>query len=466
MSSRPNVILFITDDQRFDTIHALGNTEIQTPNLDALVNRGTAFTRAYIPGGTYGAVCMPSRAMLYTGRTLFHLKGEGQEIPDAHTTIGEYFQSAGYTAYGIGKWHNGKNGFARSFSNGNEIFFGGMGDHWNVPVYRFDPAGKYSPQIPYTADPLHSNKTEYLDGDHITAGKHSTDLFVDAAVHFIETKESLQPFFMNVALMAPHDPRTMPDKFRKMYNPKMIKLPENFSPQHTLDTGSLQGRDELLAAFPRNPSEIKTHIAEYYGMISHLDEAFGRLTTALEKKGELENTIIVFAADHGLALGQHGLMGKQNLYDHSIRVPLVFAGPGIPKGQTRNSLVYLLDIFPTLCDLTQGSVPGSSEGKSLVPLLNHSESSSRHELYLAFKNSIRGFTDGTYKLIEYSSGDTQLFNLLKDPLEIENLLAANGANDILLNLRRKLRLFSEAWEDEKHPAGRSFWAKRQDLKKF
>ena len=151
---------------------------------------------------------------------------------------------------------------------------------------------------------------------------------------------------MYVSLMAPHDPRTMPKEFLEMYDPEEIKLPENFLTEHPIDTGALRVRDELLAAFPREPNEIKRHIAEYYAMISHLDHAFGRLLTALQEQGKLDNTIIVFAGDNGLALGQHGLMGKQNLYDHSVRVPLIFAGPGIPEGEQRNSPVYLLDIFP------------------------------------------------------------------------------------------------------------------------
>ena len=165
MNDKPNILLFFTDDQRFDTIRALGNDQIQTPNLDALVARGTTFTHAHIPGGTCGAVCMPSRAMLHTGRRLFHIDGEGQQIPQGHITLGEYLQSAGYTTFGTGKWHNGRGAYARSFSEGDEIFFGGMGDHWNVPAYHFDPTGQYHSKRPYVADPFYSNTTEYRDCD-------------------------------------------------------------------------------------------------------------------------------------------------------------------------------------------------------------------------------------------------------------------------------------------------------------
>ena len=148
---KPNIVFFFTDDQRFDTIAALGNREIKTPNMDRLVRRGTAFTQAHIPCGTSGAVCMPSRAMLHTGRTLFHLQDEGQEIPPEHITMGETLQRAGYAAFGTGKWHNGTASYARSFSHGGEIFFGGMYDHWNVPAHSFDPAGKYENRVPHCA---------------------------------------------------------------------------------------------------------------------------------------------------------------------------------------------------------------------------------------------------------------------------------------------------------------------------
>jgi arylsulfatase A-like enzyme len=463
MNSKPNILLFFTDDQRFDTIRALGNDQIHTPNLDALVERGTTFTHAHIPGGTCGAVCMPSRAMLHTGRTLFHIDREGQQIPQEHSTLGECLQSAGYTTFGTGKWHNGRSAYARSFSDGNEIFFGGMGDHWNVPAYHFDPTGQYQNKCPYVADPFYSNKTEYRDCDHIDAGKHSTELFVDAAIHFIEKHKNSDPFFIYVSLMAPHDPRTMPKQFLEMYDPERIDLPSNFLAEHPIDTGALKVRDELLAAFPRQPDEIKRHIAEYYAMISHLDHAFGQLLNTLQENGELENTIIVLAGDNGLALGQHGLMGKQNLYDHSLRVPLIFAGPGIPEGVQRASPVYLLDIFPTLCDLTGTRIPQSVEGKSLVPCFSNPEVDVRTSLYLAYANSIRGLRLGDHKLIEYANGQTQLFNLSKDPLEKENIANKHTSSELLTYMRQNLVSLSQEWDDLSHPKGQDFWKQRSDL---
>jgi len=458
LTDRPNILFFFTDDQRFDTIAALGNPQILTPNLDALVKRGTAFTRAHIPGGTSAAVCMPSRAMLHTGRTLFHIENVGQEIPQSHRTIGECFRSAGYTTFGTGKWHNGKEAFARSFNAGAEIFFGGMNDHWNVPAYNFNPDGTYETKLPMNRDHGRSKEVTYRDGDHVHAGKHSTELFTDASIDFLESRTGDNPFFMYVSLMAPHDPRNMPQKFQDMYNPEDIKLPENFQPEHLIDTGALRIRDEMLAEFPRDPKEIKEHLADYYAMITHLDHEFGRLVATLEARGELDNTIIVIAGDNGLAVGQHGLMGKQSLYDHSVRVPLVFAGPGIPAGQQSDALVYLLDIFPTLCGLTDTPVPESVEGRNLVPCLHAPEDS--EPLYLAYCDTIRGLTTGRHKLIEYACGSTQLFDLEADPLEMHNLA---DSSPLLPELRQRLRALSCDWDDETHRHGKAFWEKRPDL---
>ena len=457
----PNILFFFTDDQRFDTIAALGNEEIHTPNLDALAARGTTFRRAHIPGGTSGAVCMPSRAMLHTGRTLFHIQGEGQEIPPEHATMGEAFRAAGYDTYATGKWHNERASFARSFSHGGEIFFGGMDDHWNVPAYNFDASGRYETICPVVKTPFENNDVAYRSCDHIHAGRHSTDLFVDAATNFLEGRRGERPFLAYVSLMAPHDPRTMPRRFLDIYDPDAIQLPANFAQRHPFDNGALRIRDELLAAFPREPAEIRRHIAEYYAMISHLDDGLGRLMAVLDGRKLLDETIVVFAGDNGLALGQHGLMGKQNLYEHSVRVPLIFAGSGIRAGAQREDLVYLLDIFPTLCGLADIPVPATVEGLSLAPQLRGTAGASRDLLYLAYESCMRGVSDGRHKLIEYAGGETQLFDLLEDPSEVDNLACREPAR--VDSMRTVLAQLRDRWDDRAHPKGARFWDCRPEI---
>ena len=146
---QPNILFLFTDDQRFNTIGGLNNPNLITPAMDSLVKDGTSFTNAYIMGGSCPAVCMPSRAMLMTGRTLFNLDDLGQEIPMDHSIMPEIFRREGYTTFGTGKWHNGRAAYARSFTCGDVIFFGGMEDHWNVPAYDFDPSGIYPAENAY-----------------------------------------------------------------------------------------------------------------------------------------------------------------------------------------------------------------------------------------------------------------------------------------------------------------------------
>ncbi len=461
MQQRANILLLLTDDQRFDTIAALGNPDMATPNLDALVARGTAFTRAHIPGGTCGAVCMPSRAMLHTGRSLFHLDGQGREVPAAHALLGETFRAHGWQCFGTGKWHNGAAAYARSFDAGAEIFFGGMDDHWNVPACHFDPSGRYDHPVPVIHNPQRERRKRMRIGDHITPGAHSTDLFTDATIDFLRTRDSTRPFFAYVSLMAPHDPRSMPARYLEPYAEQRPPLPPNFCTAHAIDTGALRIRDEMLAGFPRQEDEIREHLAEYYAMITHIDDAFGRLMDELEASGQLANTIIVLAGDNGLAVGQHGLMGKQSVYEHSVRVPLVIAGPGITADARRDELVYLHDLFPTLCEHCALPVPSSVEGRSVAGALHGGPGCGRESLYLAYAESIRGVSDGESKLIEYACGATQLFDLVADPWELDD--RASAEPERVAALRERLCAHATAWDDRDHPTGAAFWAARDDL---
>ncbi|MFP4443703.1 MAG: sulfatase-like hydrolase/transferase [Spirochaetia bacterium] len=459
---KPNIVFILTDDQRFNTIGALGNPEIKTPVLDSLVSRGMSFTQAHIPGGSVGAVCMPSRAMIHTGRTLFHLEDAGASVPGGHALLGETLRGAGYYTWGSGKWHNGREAYARSFSGGDEIFFGGMADHWNVPAYRFDPSGKYSSRIPYIADFFYSREVEYREADHINAGKHSTDSITDSGVSFLNEYSGEEPWFTYFSFLAPHDPRTMPEKFRDMYDPESISLPENFAGGHPFDTGALKIRDEVLASFPRTEKEIKQHLAEYYAMISHLDHSIGRIIDAVKERGELDNTLFIVTGDNGLALGSHGLMGKQSLYDHSVRIPLIMAGPGVPEGAASDVYLYLLDIFPTLCDYLEIPVPGTVEGESFLPVMKGEKETAREYLFGAYAEFMRSVKRGSCKLIEYAVGDerqTQLFDLESDPAELVNLSADPSYRDELNGLRELLIREARNWDDRQSEWGRKFWDK-------
>ncbi len=448
---KPHILLFVCDDLRHDALGFAGNPDVYTPHLDQLSRDGTHFSRCYIPGGSNGAVCMPSRAMIHTGRSVFQLLGEGQEIASDQVMMGEYFGQQGYDTFHTGKWHNERESFHRSFADGDHIFFGGMGDQWAMPVQGYDPQGVYDQAMP-------------------AKGVHATDLFVDAACGFVKEHESEQPFFLSVALTAPHDPRNAPDEFHAMYDAEKLPLPENFLAMHPHHTGHLSSfseegtrtsgaRDEDLASLPRRPAEVKKHLADYYAMISHLDDAFGRLRAAMEAKGVWENTLVVFTADHGLAVGQHGLMGKQNLYDHSLRVPLILCGPGVPVDVSSEELVCHYDVYGSLCELTNLPVPDSVHSASLPKIWEGEKG--RQEQYISYERSIRGLISEGWKLIEYAGPDgyraSQLFDLMSDPQEKYDRIHDPAQKYRIQKLRERMFVLRESTGDADHRTGKVFW---------
>lgn len=457
-----NILFLLADDQRFDTIHALGNEEIQTPNLDRLVKRGTSFTNAFIPGGTSGAVCMPSRAMLNSGKFLTDLENYGEQIPADHPVLGECLQGAGYKTCGVGKWHNGTSSYARAFSAGGEIFFGGMWDHWNVPVNDFDETGRYAEIRRFTQNPFAENRTIDLPAEKMTLGKHSTDLFSDKIIDEIHRMaHGYHPFYIYGSFLAPHDPRTMPEEFKHMYDPDKISIPENFLPEHPFLFDIRGERDETLEAYPRTTAAIRQHIADYYAMISHIDARIGDIIRALEDEGILDDTLIVFSGDNGLSVGQHGLMGKQNLYDNSIRIPLILSGPGIPADYRCEEKVLLMDMMPTLLDYAGAEIPEDLFAKDLMPILNDG-AKGREEIYLMFTKKIRGLVNDDYKLIEYRTADgnhTQLFDRKADPLEMYNLSYQAEYQEVIEAMRKRLAELAKETGDTEFPMGAEFWGR-------
>jgi arylsulfatase A-like enzyme len=326
-------------------------------------------------------------------------------------------------------------------------------------VCDYDPTGAYDNVIDFTMDFFHRNLPTHIHCDRFIPGRHSSELLADATLDFLDAHLRTIPFFAYTAFLAPHDPRTMPKEYLDLYDPDRIPLPASYLPSHPFDIGVSGIRDEQLAGFPRTSDEIRRHIRDYYAMITHLDAQIGRILDRLEQQGRLDHTIVVLAGDNGLAVGRHGLMGKQNLYDHSIRVPLVLCGPGIPRGQRCDAPVLLSDLFPTLCDLCGIPVPPSVEGTTLMPLLRDPSARVREDIYLAYADLLRGVTDGRHKLIETCGPvrRTQLFDLEVDPWELEDRSESPDSTQQLEVLRNRLHRLGYTSDDRLHPAGESFW---------
>lgn len=384
--TRPNVLFLLTDDQRADTIHALGNAVIQTPNLDRLARSGLVFRNAYCMGSDMSAVCFPSRSMLLSGLSLFHLKhARGGYGVRYEVNLPKTLRAAGYETYHYGKRQNGPTGIYKDFEH--EKFL-----------------------IDETKERL--------------AGYPGREI-ADAAIEFLKTRDKSRPFFAYLAFGNPHDPRVVNREYRDRYDESRMPLPVNYLPLHPFNNGWMVGRDEQLAPWPRSPAEIRKQLTDYYGVITYLDMQIGRILDALQKSGDAENTIVIFSSDHALALGSHGLMGKQNLYEDGMKPPLIFAGPGIRPGQTE-ALVYLHDIYPTLCDLVGVATPDHLDARSFAPVVNGKSTTARDAVFLAFMEFQRAVRKGDWKLIRYPQVNmTQLFDLQADPHEMQNVASKN-----------------------------------------
>ena len=288
-AKRPNVLFLFADDQRPDTIAALGNPVIKTPNLDQLAKRGFVFKNAYCMGSTMGAVCNPSRHMMHSGMGLFHYKPKQKE-----NTWGDVFRKAGYVTYHESKRGNTAREYHKAFEH-----------------------------------------SSYLDDMKERRSGHHGRTAANHAVEFLNsTWDREKPLFMYIGFAGPHDPRVAAKEWLNLYDRDKIPLPANYKPFHPIDNGWMTGRDEKLAPWPRTEAVVRKHLHDYYACISSIDHNIGRIMQAFQDLGELDNTYVIFSADHGLAMGSHGLFGKQNLYEHSMRSPMIFAGPGIKPGQS------------------------------------------------------------------------------------------------------------------------------------
>lgn len=417
---KPNILFLFADDQRADALGIAGNAILRTPTIDQLATQGVRFTNAYVMGGHHGAICMASRAMLFSGRQLFNVYDRLQGLE----TMTMDFAKAGYTTFGTGKWHNEKEAFEASFQQAKTVYLGGMADHYAISVRDYDSLGRL--------------------GEPEIKG-YSTEIFTQSAIDFIKSQEgATNPFFCYVAFTVPHDPYSPKPEFIGKYPDGSIPLPPNYLPLHPFQFDQLTVRDENLTGWPRKPEVIQMLLSDYYGMISHLDSQISKIITALKETGQFENTIIIYAADNGLAAGSHGLLGKQSLYEHSIRVPLIIQGPGIPKDKSFDAFAYIHDIYPTLAELAGLPKREDLDGKSLVPVIRGDQKQIREVMFNAYRNTVRSVRKDNWKLIRYPERDfTQLYDLANDPHEMNNLaedLAFSDKKKELIDLLGKSQL--------------------------
>ncbi len=416
-AAKPNILFLFADDQSFETIRAFGHTDIDTPNLDRLVARGTTFTHAYNMGSFSPAVCVASRTMLITGRSLWDAQAI-YKTTDAERVAGrlwpQLLAGAGYQTFFTGKWHIQANAEA-AFTVAKNV----------RPGMPRDTPESYNRPLPGQPNPWSPSDPKF--GGFWQGGKHWSEVGADDAVEFLQaSKGATQPFFMYVAFNAPHDPRQSPQSYIDKYPLSRIAVPRNFLPEypHKEDIGSGRNlRDEKLGPFPRTEHAVKVHRQEYYALITHLDTQIGRILAALDASGQAGNTWIFLTADHGLAVGHHGLFGKQNMYEPSLRVPFVVVGPGVAANRKISNPIYLQDVMPTTLELAGVTKPAHVHFHSLLPqLTGKARTSSYPAIYGAYLDLQRAVIHDGYKLILYPKiGVTRLYHVSKDPDEMTDL---------------------------------------------
>lgn len=429
---KPNILFIFADDQCFDTLKSMGNSEIMTPNLDRLVNEGTIFTHAYNMGSWSGAVCVASRAMLNTGRFVWRAKAvDPEKERQGGRFWSEYMKGAGYKTYMTGKWHV-KAKAEKAFDVARDVR-GGMPNQTKEGYNR-----------PLGPDDKTWQPWDKKFGGFWKGGKHWSEIVGDHATDYLKmAAKDDKPFFMYIAFNAPHDPRQSPKKFVDMYPLNKISMPKSFVPEYphkdTMGCGKSL-RDEKLAPFPRTEYSVKVNRQEYYAIITHMDYQIGRILDELEKTGKKDNTWIFFTADHGLAVGNHGLMGKQNMYDHSLRVPFMVVGPGVKKNAKIDTKIYLQDVMPTSLELAGVSRPDHVEFKSIKPILDGKVKSQYDSIYGCYLTKQRAIIKDDFKLISYPGEKVfKLFNLTEDPQELKDLAALPQYKEKLSELKVALK---------------------------
>lgn len=484
---RPNLILIFADDMTYDAMSHLGVREVQTPHLDQLARRGTFFTHASNMGSWNPAVCVASRSMLLTGRALWRAEKAHSQLKSLAADgklWPQRLQAAGYRTYMTGKWHLPV--------PAEEVFQNVK--HVRAGMPKDVPDG-YNRPIDGQPDGWHAADKSL--GGYWEGGRHWSEVLAEDAIAFLGTASGNDaPYLMYLAFNAPHDPRQAPQEYLDRYPAKSLSLPQSFLPiyPYAKEMGCpVSLRDERLAPFPRTPASIRQHLSEYYALITHLDDQIGRILDALEQNPSQRETVICFTADHGLAMGQHGLMGKQNLYDHSLRVPFILASfpsqkshagknstsPAthaqvagrVPAGLSINQPIYLQSVAATFLEWAEVPLLADEEFPSLLPVIRESQvpaatatsqatilrksaattggnSSSvgeSNDVIGSYLDLQRSITSRGYKLILYPQAKAQrLYDLSKDPLELHDL-----AEDSATLLQRK-SLFSRLRQWQVH----------------
>ncbi|HEY63962.1 MAG TPA: sulfatase-like hydrolase/transferase [Caldilineae bacterium] len=455
----PNILWICTDQQRFDTIHALGNPRIRTPNLDRLVSEGVAFLNAY----SQSPICTPSRASFLTGYypSSLHVNRNGAAyFPPAmaERLITRKLAKIGYDCGLAGKLHLSAADRRVELrpDDGYRVF------RWSHHPYPepFWPTDQHDYQrwlrdqgvdweSAYGAKKLEGWDGGELYSPGIEARYHQTTWCADEAIAFM-TEPRQGPWLMSVNPFDPHPPFDPPPEYLERMDVASMPMPL-FDPKEMESQLAFRGIDHQTEE-PRSPYDYDARrmIAAYYAQIELIDDQVGRMLDALEASGQRENTIVIFTSDHGEMLGDHGLLFKGcRFYEGAVHVPLIISWPGhFQEGLRSEALVELVDIVPTLLEVVGLPVPGDMHGRSLLPILTGQVHPHHHRDFvlseyhdaLARPYASHGnmIFDGRYKLCIYHGREIgELYDLQEDPHEFHNLWYEPDMLPVKLDLMKR-----------------------------
>lgn len=416
--SRPNILFIIVDDQSPQDLKVYNPRSIlETPNIDRLAEEGMVFDAAHHMGAWTGGVCTPSRHMIMSGRTVWHIPNKSGRVNNPHITnpklvppdLAQYTMPAVFNRAGYDTMRTCKRG--NSYEAANKLFS------------------------------IRHDATKRGGTDETGSAWHA-----EQVLEYLRQREEAKdkdPFLIYFGFSHPHDIRDGKPELLTKYgavnhkdknalplaNPKQPELPVGYLIAHPFDNTHMKVRDEVAVSGvwdKRDERTIRNETGREFACSENIDIQIGRILRKMEDMGELDNTYIFYTADHGMAIGRHGLQGKQNLYEHTWRVPFIVKGPGVKRASRVRGNIYLLDILSTLCDLTGIEIPETSEGISFKPVLEGKKDTVRDVLYGVYcggaKPGMRCVKKGDWKLIKYDSTrggvrKTQLFNLAENPGE-------------------------------------------------
>jgi len=431
MNNRPNILWYCTDQQRFDTIGALGNPHVKTPNIDLLVENGVAFTHTYCQS----PICTPSRSSFMTGlypSRVHNTRNGNETFPDDPPIISKLIANAGYECGMVGKFHLQSSGH-RTEPRLDDGFTFWKFSH--APRDDWQEGHDYADWVRQKGGDLDAMRQSE---ERVAPEFHQTTWASERAIEFItQDRSANQPWLLNINIYDPHPPFIPPkiyaDKFDASKMPGPYFRESDLKHQSKLECIDFQG--EVSEPIGHDAKKMQ---ANYYAMIAQIDDQFARIVDALESTGQLENTVILFTSDHGESLGDHGLMRKgARFYEGLVRIPLIFSWPKrFKSGVQSSALVELLDMSYTLLELAGVEVPKYFQGKSLLPILEGSASPDylrdyvRSEYFDALDPHFTG-GEGTFatmhrtkkfKLTIYHDKDLgELYDLEVDPWEFDDL---------------------------------------------